>query len=469
MLANFLNKPNALVISHIKNYQKFSNSDKELVYFIVTEDGYLTVNFGYRKHFYVGEHLKNSYQNNFILKCAKPNGQISNRNISIYDTTDIGTIPYIRLYRYTLANTFPSDNVWFNNLSFTIYNDFNFPKIIKLTNENYDYLDKQNDIVITLDEFIKSEFSYILTTTNLNTIKKFNNFDDELKDINIEVAKTSYEHSYFLYDNNSLIKETFVSELNKRVYLIGSISFYEEVNETGKSFLIRNETKLKFDVRKNCVINNFNFNLTHTNLSGKINLKKDEIQNLMIIGTEKLTKSGQKRKMVEILDTVIVKALQSYDKYSTLNPLEINLNSNYLSKTIHDYKGFTFEVRLINVLFSSSIENDTQNIFIVCHNLNSAKKVLINNKIYSLLGIINLNEIKQWSEMKGKSLYVSAKRDDSHYMQNAIHFGLKFKSSFLTEFLEFTCDFLDDKADQIKFADGENKVPIIDLQIDILK
>ena len=253
--------------------------------------------------------------------------------------------------------------------------------------------------MITLDEFIKSDFSYSLTTTNLNTIKKFNNFDDELKDINIEVAKTSYEHSYFLYDNNSLIK-TFVSELNKRVYLIGSISFYEEVNETGKSFLIRNETKLKFDVKKNQVIENFNFNLSHTNSSGKILLKKDEIQNLMIIGTEKLTRNGQKRKMVDVIDTIIVKALQSYDKYSTLNPLEIKLNSNYLSKIIHDYKDFTFEVRLINVLFSSSLENDTQNIFIVCHNLNSAKKALINNKIYSLLGIINLNEIKQWSEMK---------------------------------------------------------------------
>ena len=173
--------------------------------------------------------------------------------------------------------------------------------------------------------------------------------------------------------------------------------------------------------------------------------------------------------MVEVIDTIIVKALQSYDKYSTLNPLEINLNSNYLSKIIHDYKSFTFEVRLINVLFSSSLENDTQNIFIVCHNLNSAKKALINNKIYSLLGIINLNEIKQWSEMKGKSLYVNAKTDDSHYMQNAKHFGFKFKSSFPTEFLEITCEFLDDKADQIKFADGENKVPIIDLQIDILK
>ena len=186
----------------------------------------------------------------------------------------------------------------------------------------------------------------------------------------------------------------------------------------------------------------------------------------MIIGTEKLAKNGQKRKMVEVLDTVIVKASH---KYLTLNPSEINLNSNYLSKIIHDYKGFIFEVRLINVLFSSSIEKDTQNIFIVCHNLNSAKKALINNEIYSLLGIINLTEIKQWSEMKGKPLYVSAKIDDSHYMQNAKHFGFKFKSSFPTEFLEFTCELLDDKTDQIKFADGENKVPIIDLQVDILK
>ena len=425
----FLNKPNALVISHIKNYQKLSDRDKGLVYFIVTEDRYLTVNFGHRKHFYVGEQLKNSHQNNFISKCAKPNGQISNRNISIYDTTDIGTIPYIRLYRYTLTNTFPTDNIWFNDLSFTTYADFNFPKIIKLTNKNYDYLDKQNDIVITLDEFIKSEFSYSLTTTNLNTIKKCNNFDDELKDINIEVAKTSYEHSYFLYDNNSLIRETFVSELNKRVYLIGSISFYEEVNETVKSFLIRKDTKLKFGIKKNQVIENFNFNLSHTNASGKTLLKKDEIQNLMIIGTEKLTRNGQKRKMVEVIDTIIVKALQSYNKYSTLNPLEINLNSNYLSKIIHDYKGFTFEVRLINILFSSSLENDTQNIFMVYHNLNSTRKALINNKIYLLLGIINLNEIKQWSEMKGKSLHVNAKIGDSPYMQNAKHFGFKFKSS----------------------------------------
>ena len=228
------------------------------------------------------------------------------------------------------------------------------------------------------------------------------------------IDSTAHEHSYFLYDSDSLIRETFISELNKKVYLLDSITFYDKINNQGKAFLIRNQSKLKFDIKKNVAINSFNFNLSHTNLSGSIKFKKKEIQNLMIIGTEKLAKTGQKRKMVEILDTIIVKALQNYNKYSTLNPLEINLNSNYLNKIISDYKGFTFEVRVINVLFSASIKNDTQNVFIVCHNLNSAKKALINNKLYAVLGIINLNEIRKWDEMKGKSLYVNAKIDDSH-------------------------------------------------------
>ena len=211
------------------------------------------------------------------------------------------------------------------------------------------------------------------------------------------------------------------------------------------------------------------FNLSHTNESAKILLKDDNIHNLLLISTEKLTRVGQKKKVVEIVDKILVIALQNYDKYTTLNPLEVNLNSNYLSKIIHDYKGYIFEVRLINILFSSNITNDTQNIFITCQNLTSANKALINDKIYYLLGIINLNEIKQWNEMKGKSLYVNAKIDDSHYMQTAKPFGFAFKTSFPTEFLEFTCKFLDDQAKKTEFADGEEKVPIIDLEINIIK
>ena len=54
-------------------------------------------------------------------------------------------------------------------------------------------------------------------------------------------------------------------------------------------------------------------------------------------------------------------------------------------------------------------------------------------------------------------------------MENAKHVAFKFKTSLPAEFLEFTCELLDDKAKQIEFESGETRVPITDLQVDILK
>ena len=222
-------------------------------------------------------------------------------------------------------------------------------------------------------------------------------------------------------------------------------------------------------LKRNAVITYFEFNISPTHANKKINFRKREVNNLVIVATEKLARAGQKRKMVDIVGTLLIKVLQSYDKYTILNPLEVNLHSHYLNQNINDYKGFVYEVMLKNILFSSSIKNETQNIFITCQNLNSAKKALINGKIYSLLGIVNLKEIKNWRSIKGNSIYVNAKFDDTHYMENAKHFWFNIKTSFPAEFLEFSCELLDDKAKQIEFESGETKVPIIDLQIDILR
>ena len=250
--------------------------------------------------------------------------------------------------------------------------------------------------------------------------------------------------------------------------LIGSIFFFDKGNAENKMQLVGSKNKLNFKIKKSQNLGKISFNLSPTVASEKINFDKRQIDNILIISTD-ITKIGQKKQMVKVLDTFLIKALQSYDKYTVLNPLEIDIRSNYLTDKINQYKGFIYEVCVRNILFSSAIKNETQNIFLTCHSLNSAEKALINGKIYSLLGIVNLAEIKNLSKIKGSSIYVSVKFDDMNYIEHATHFAFKFKTSFPTEILEFQVELFDDKAKQIEFNDGENKVPVIDLQIDILK
>ena len=146
-----------------------------------------------------------------------------------------------------------------------------------------------------------------------------------------------------------------------------------------------------------------------------------------------------------VADTLFVKGLQSYDKYTTLNPLYIDFRSNYLHKKLEDYKGYKYRLALVNVLFSAKFENETENIMIICHNLNGTKKALINGKRYNILGIINLNEIKNWLTIKGESIYVSASLTDVHNPEKADHLSFPFKTSAPTEILEFLCELIDDK------------------------
>ena len=109
------------------------------------------------------------------------------------------------------------------------------------------------------------------------------------------------------------------------------------------------------------------------------NLRKRDIDNFNILIIPKKS-IGQKRKMDEIIvHTLFIKGLQSYDTY-ILNPLDIGFRSNYLHQKLDDYKGYKYMLTLKNILFSAKFENETENIIITCHNLNSAKKALINGK-----------------------------------------------------------------------------------------
>ena len=75
-----------------------------------------------------------------------------------------------------------------------------------------------------------------------------------------------------------------------------------------------------------------------------------------------------------IVDTLFTKGLQSYDKYTILNPLDIDFRSNYLNQKLDDYRSYKYMPTLKNIVFSANFENKTENVIVIYHNLNSAKK-----------------------------------------------------------------------------------------------
>ena len=55
---------------------------------------------------------------------------------------------------------------------------------------------------------------------------------------------------------------------------------------------------------------------------------------------------------------------------------------------------------LEGLLFSSTVKNETEKIFVTVGGLIGAKYGLINGKLYQTIGVINLNEIRNWNEMR---------------------------------------------------------------------
>ena len=101
--------------------------------------------------------------------------------------------------------------------------------------------------------------------------------------------------------------------------------------------------------------------------------------------------------MNEPIETVIVRWQQKFDLHDILNPVELEINDDRILNRI-------LKLTPIAILYPSSVTNDTKQVFATCRELSNAKVALINGKIYSLLGIINLDKISNWEYIMGKSL-----------------------------------------------------------------
>ena len=60
-----------------------------------------------------------------------------------------------------------------------------------------------------------------------------------------------------------------------------------------------------------------------------------------------------------------------------------------------------YKLTQFGILFPASIKNNTEQVFIMCRELNDVKEALIKSKIYCLLEIIDFKKINNCEERKG--------------------------------------------------------------------
>ena len=103
------------------------------------------------------------------------------------------------------------------------------------------------------------------------------------------------------------------------------------------------------------------------------------------------------------------------------------------------------------------VVQDTNVIFLICNRLNCTRDSLINGKLNKSIGVININEIRDWKKIKGESKWINIIFNDSENPTLTKHFVFAFETAKLSSLLNFQLSLLDGKAKPIKLAPNKKK------------
>ena len=146
--------------------------------------------------------------------------------------------------------------------------------------------------------------------------------------------------------------------------------------------------------------------------------------------------------------------MQNRSLNEKLNPVEITIHNSQIQRKLSRYGNQRYKYRfIINSLWiNSSIVQETNVIFLISNGLNDARTSVINGKIYKSIGVVNVNEKANWTELKGKSKWVNIVFNDSENPTLAKHFAFAFETTNLNDLLNFELSLLDDEAKPTNFA-----------------
>ena len=154
--------------------------------------------------------------------------------------------------------------------------------------------------------------------------------------------------------------------------------------------IINSKNKLKFNI-----INDIQKDIITLQLEDILNPKKIEtvdskITNFSILSVEKV-----KEMQMQLIDKFKIEGFQDFQQYLKINPINIQITYAEIQNELLFYVN-RYKYRFIanNLLFSSSIQKDTNVIFITKNGLNKAKEILINEKLFQGIGVIYTSEIK---------------------------------------------------------------------------
>ena len=294
----------------------------------------------------------------------------------------------------------------------------------------------------------------IFEKSYINKIPKPLKYCEELFDPNVLVIKklvkdlgdlTPIVHKerkkkFFLYDDSSIITHICFTEVNKKIQSYGLISLeYDKPNAS----LINSNNRLKFNI-----LNNIQREFIMLQLEVILNPKKIETVDSKITNFSIILIWRQKR--MKFVAEFKIEGFQNFQQYFKINPINIQIIDPQIQNKLLFYANkYKYRSIVNRLLFSSSIQNNANSIFITTNELNDAKEILIDGKLVQGIGVIFTSEIEDWKNIKKTSDWVNVALTDLQYPIAAKHFAFAFETTDLHNILNFEYCLVDDEGKSI--------------------
>ena len=98
---------------------------------------------------------------------------------------------------------------------------------------------------------------------------------------------------------------------------------------------------------------------------------------------------------MQIVDELKIKGFQNFQQHLKINPINIQITNPEIQNKLLIYaNSYKYKFIANSLLFSFSVQQDTNVIFITTKGLNNTKEILINGKMFKGIGVIYTSEIE---------------------------------------------------------------------------